>query len=314
MTTATRTLKLAVGNYGHTRALREGRLAPSGTSWELVEVNPISQSFFKFVPTIELDVAEMVLSMYLCARPFYHGFTAIPVFPVRQFHHGGVVYHVNSGIKTPKDLEGKRVGVRTYTVSRGVWARGVLAHVYGVDVSKVTWVVEDDDHLPEYKLPANVEMVKGQDTVEQMVARGDLDAAIGAGQQDAPDLRPLVPDPAPAEAQWFRETGIYPMNHTVVVRDTVLQEQPELAGAIFQSFRAAKEEALGRMRGGAELTPQERTLQNLTTVVGPDPLPYGVANNRNALAFAIQIAHEQGIIADQPSVEELFVPETLGLE
>lgn len=307
-----RTLKIAVGDYGHTRPLRTGRFAPEGTRWELVEVNPISQAFFKMVPSIDLDVAEMVLSMYLCARPFYQGFTAIPVFPVRQFHHGTVTYNVKSGIQRPQDLEGKRVGVRTYTVSRGVWSRAVLASVYGVDLAKVTWVVEDDDHMPEYRLPGNVEVVKGLD-VAQMLAAGHIDAAIGVPASTSPDLRPLITDTAPAEAQWFRSTGIYPMNHTVVVRNSLLQERPDFARSIFASFRAAKEEYLAQLRAAAEPSAQDKAMLTLAGIVGPDTLPYGVAQNRPALEFVIQSAFEQGIIASKPAVEEIFLPDTLDL-
>lgn len=307
-----RTLKIAAGDYGHTRALRAGQFAPEGTSWELVEVNPISQAFFKMAPSIELDVAEMVLSMYLCARPFYQGFTAIPVFPVRQFHHGAVTYNVKSGIQQPKDLEGRRVGVRTYTVSRGVWCRAVLAHVYGVDLARVTWVVEDDDHMPEYTLPGNVEMVKGQD-VAQMLVSGQIDAAIGVPASASSDLRPLISDPAAAEAQWFRSTGIYPMNHTVVIRNSLLQERPDFARSIFGSFKAAKAQYLSQLRSAAELSAQDKTLRTLAELVGPDPLPYGIAQNRPALEFAIQSAFEQAIIATKPSVEEIFLPDTLDL-
>lgn len=310
---ATRTLKIAVGDYGHTRALREGRLAPEGAAWELVEVNPISQAFFKMVPTIELDVAEMVLSMYLSARPYYRGFTAIPVFPVRQFHHGGVVYHVNSGIQRPRDLEGKRVGVRTYTVSRGVWARAVLQHAYGVNLARVTWVVEDDDHLPEVRLPGNVEVVRGGPDVAQMVTSGAIDAAIGVPASASPDLRPLIADPATAEARWFAQTGIYPINHTVVIRDALLEERPDFARAIFASFKAAKDEYLNRLKTISDPPPQDRAVLNLSTIVGGDPLPYGVGPNGVTLAFAILSAREQGIISEAPRVDDIFVPDTLKL-
>ncbi|MEK7215120.1 MAG: ABC transporter substrate-binding protein, partial [Chloroflexota bacterium] len=254
----------------------------------------------------------MVLSMYLCARPFYKGFTAIPVFPVRQFHHGAVTYNVKSGIQQPKDLEGKRVGVRTYTVSRGVWSRAVLASVYGVDLARVTWVVEDDDHMPEYRLPGNVEMVKGPD-VAQMLVSGQIDAAIGVPVSASPDLRPLIAEPAPAEAQWFRSTGIYPMNHTVVIRDSLLQDRPDFARSVFASFRAAKEEYLAQLRAATEPSAQDRAMLALANLVGPDPLPYGVAQNRPALEFAIQSAFEQGIIAAKAAVEDIFVPDTLDL-
>jgi NMT1/THI5 like len=161
------------------------------------------------VRTLEFDVSEMAITTYLTAKAHGKAFTALPVFVMRQFHHSPILYNVKSGVKSPKDLEGKKVGVRAYTVTTGVWARGILASEYGVDLSKVTWVVVDEEHVQEYQKPANVEE-RPKANLGEMLAKGELAAAIGAGAVDSPDVLPLFVSPREAEADWYRKTGIYP--------------------------------------------------------------------------------------------------------
>jgi 4,5-dihydroxyphthalate decarboxylase len=251
---------------------------------------------------LEFDVCEMAITTYLTARAYHKPFTALPVFVLRQFHHAPIVYNVTSGVQSPKDLEGKKVGVRAYTVTTGVWARGILATEYGVDLSKVTWVLNDEEHVEEYhqKYPANVTYQAGADLGE-MVAKGELAAAIGVGRVDSPDVKPLIPNAREAEASWYRKTGIYPINHTVVVKDALLQADPTLAPRLFGAFKEAKAAFLQRLRPGAELS-------------GDDPLPYGLARNRPALQAVIQFAHDQQILPRLVSPEEMFPSNTLDLE
>src|SRR5499433_2912099 len=210
-------LKTAVATYAHTKALKDGRVTAPGVKLEHVEVSPIVAAFRRMVRTLEFDVTEMAITTYLTARAHGKAFTALPVFVMRQFHHSPIVYNVNSGVQSPKDLEGKKVGVRAYTVTTGVWTRGILASEYGVDLGKITWVVVDEEHVQEYQKPANVMERPGANLAE-MVAKGELAAAIGAGQVNSPDVKPLIANARDAEAAWYRTTGIYPINHTVVVK------------------------------------------------------------------------------------------------
>ena len=176
MTTATRTttLKTAIGTYGHTKGLKDGSVAAPGLQFDHVEVTPIINAFRRMCRTLEFDVSEMAITTYLTAKAYNKPFTALPVFVVRQFHHAPLVYNVKSGVQSPKDLEGKRVGVRAYTVTSGVWARGILATEYGVDLSKITWVIADEEHVEEYHkdTPSNVERKLGANLGE-MVARSE---------------------------------------------------------------------------------------------------------------------------------------------
>ena len=154
--TSTTVLNTAIATYPHTKGLKDGTVTAPGLQFEHLEISPIIVAFRRMCRGLEFDVCEMAITTYLTARAYHKPFTALPVFVLRQFHHAPIVYNVKSGVTSPKDLEGKKVGVRAYTVTTGVWARGILATEYGVDLSKVTWVLNDEEHVEEYhqKLPS----------------------------------------------------------------------------------------------------------------------------------------------------------------
>ena len=299
------TLKTAIATYPHTKGLKDGTVTAPGIRFDHVEVSPIVGAFRRMVRALEFDVSEMAITTYLTARAYDKAFTALPVFIMRQFHHSPIVYNVKSGVQSPKDLEGKKVGVRAYTVTTGVWVRGILATEYGVDLDKVTWVVVDEEHVQEYRKPSNVIERPGAN-LGAMLVQGELAAAIGAGQVDSPDVKPLIPNAREAEAAWYRKTGIYPINHTVVVKDSLLRAEPALAPRLFNAFAEAKAAFLRQLNSGAELPADAQALANRRSVVGDDPLPYGVANNRKALEAVIQFAHAQKILPRKISPEEMF--------
>jgi 4,5-dihydroxyphthalate decarboxylase len=232
---------------------------------------------------------------------------------MRQFHHAPIVCHAKS-VQSPRDLEGKQVGVRAYTVTTGVWARGILASEYGVDLDQITWVLNDEEHVEEYQkdYPANVVYRKGANFPE-MVANGELAAAIGIGRVDSPNVRPLIANAAEAEATWYRKTGIYPINHAVVVKDSLLQADPTLAPRIFAAFKAAKAVFLGELASGRPLADDTRALAERRQLVGDDPLPYGVRPNRDALEAIARFAYDQKILRRPVPPEEMFAANTLDL-
>jgi len=312
MTGAT-VLKTAVATYAHTKALKDGSVAVPGASLQHVEVSPIVAAFRRMVRTLEFDVSEMAITTYLTAKAHGKAFTALPVFVMRQFHHTPIVYNVKSGVKSPKELEGKKVGVRAYTVTTGVWARGILASEYGVDLSKVTWVVVDEEHVQEYQKPANVEE-RPKANLGEMLVKGELAAAIGVGAVDSPDVVPQFVSAREAEAAWYRKTGIYPVNHTVVVKDSLLQSDPTLAPRLFGAFKDAKAVFLNELASGATLAADAQAIAQRRSIVGDDPLPYGVAKNRKALEAIIQFARDQKILPRAVTPEEMFPRNTLDLE
>jgi 4,5-dihydroxyphthalate decarboxylase len=317
MATATRTtvLKAAIGTYGHTKSLKDGTVTAPGIQFEHIEVSPIIAAFRRMCRTLDFDVCEMAITTYLTAKAYNKPFTALPVFVVRQFHHSPIVYNLKAGVNSPKDLEGKKVGVRAYTVTTGVWARGILATEYGVDLNKVTWVLNDEEHVEEYHkaYPPNVVYQAGAN-LGAMVANGELAAAIGVGRVDSPDVKPLIPNAREAEAAWYQKTGIYPINHTVVVKDSLLQADPTLAPRLFNAFEEAKARFLQQLSSGAELSSEDQALAQRRSLVGDDPLPNGLARNRKAVEAVIQFAHDQKILPRKVSPEEMFASNTLDLE
>ena len=290
-------LKTALVTRGHTQALKDGTVKPRTCEFDFEEVDPIIAAFRRMVRGNEFDVCEMAITTYICAKAHGKRFTALPVFPMRAFHHGAIVYNTKSGIRGPKDLEGRTVGVnRGYTVTTGVWARGILQHEYGVNLGRVTWVLSGDEHVAEWQPPSNVVPMEPGRSMEQLVASGEIPAAIGV-QVDSPDVQPLIPDPAEAGLEALRTRGLYPINHTVVVKDELLNAHPELAPDLFSAFVEAKRLYMQRL--------DDPLLLRVKDIVG-DPLPYGVEENRKMLDTIVQHAVEQGIIRRPIALEKLF--------
>ena len=214
----TNRLKTALVRRGHTEALMEGAVTPRGFDFDFEEVPVIINAFRRMVRELAFDISEMAMTTYLCARAHGKQFTAIPVFPMRAFHHGAIVYNTSAGVHHPRDLEGKKVGVnRGYTVTTGLWARAILQHDYGVDLNKITWVLSGDEHVAEYRPPSNVVPIEPGKTMEEMLTGGEIAAAINV-QVESPDVKPLIPNAKEAGLDALRRRGLYPINHTVVVR------------------------------------------------------------------------------------------------
>ena len=169
-------------------------------------------------------------------------------------------YHRRSGIREPKDLEGRKVGVRSYTFTPGVWTRGILAAEYGVDLDAVTWVLSGDEHVQEYVAPANV-VSSPHNYLARMLLAGEIDAAIAPGPVASPDIRPLFLESRQADGAWHRGTGIYPISHLLVVKDAALASHPGLATELFRLFNEARSQYLPRLRSGAADECSRNTLE-----------------------------------------------------
>jgi 4,5-dihydroxyphthalate decarboxylase len=257
----------------------------------------------------------MAITTYLTARAHGKAFTAIPVFPMRAFHHGAILYNTTSGIREPRDLEGRRVGVnRGYTVTTGLWARGILQHEYGVDLRTITWVLSGDEHVAEFQPPANVVSIEPGQTLEQLLASGEIPAAIGIKlDTPVPDVKPLIPNGRDVGLQHLRQGGLYPINHTVVVKNETLDRYPDLAADLFAAFVEAKRIYVDQLRAGqTAMTPADETFAQVMAITG-DPLPYGIEPNRREIEAVIQYSVEQGILSQAAPVEALFAPSTRDL-
>lgn len=305
------TLKTALATYGHTKALKDGSVKTALATLEFEEFSPQSAAFKKMVPVAELDLVEMVWQHFLMARDHGKRFTAIPVFPVRQFHHSAITYNATTGVTSPKDLEGKRVGVRTYGFSRSFWLRSVLARDHGVDISRVTWVVNEPEALDEFKLPPNVEVTSGD--LSKMLQAGELAAGIGVAGGGSADIKPLFERPGELEAEWFKRTGVYPMSHVLVLRSELTEQHPDLAADLYRAFAEAKRQFVAQLDGPGELDAGDKATAAARAVVGPDPLPYGMVANRATIQMVVEEGARQGFTSKQFSVDELFAPSTLHL-
>ncbi|MBM9503348.1 ABC transporter substrate-binding protein [Actinacidiphila acididurans] len=297
---------------GANEALKNGDVRPRGAELVFEEVPVLVHAFRRMVRGLEFDVCEMALTTYLVAREHGVRFTALPVFLVRGFHHGAILYDPRSGLRGPKDLEGRRVGVnRGYTVTTGVWARAVLDREYGVDLDRVTWVLSGDEHVPGYRPPANVEPMPEGGALEEMVLSGELAAVVGLGAHTT-RLAPLLPDPEQAALASFAGHGTYPVNHLVVVRDDVLRQHPDLAADLFGAFAEAKRQYVERLAAGAIERPTPADLTNLAVLRagGRDPLPYGIEPNRAVLEELTVHAVRQHILRAPLPLEELFADGT----
>ncbi len=310
-----RKLRTVTRTQGNNQALKDGSVRPRTFEFDFVEVPVLIDAFRRMVRGLEFDICEMALSTYLCAREHGKRFTALPVFLVRAFHHGAILVNTKAGIAAPKDLEGRRVGVnRGYTVTTGLWARGVLQQEYGVDLSKITWVLSGDEHVAEYRPPANVVPIEPGKKIADLLTAGELAAAIGV-EVDHPDVKPLIPNAAEAGLQALRTRGHYPANHLIVVRDELLAAEPQLAADVFEAFAESKRRYVQRLKAGQieQPTAVDRLHSRVMEITGRDPLPYGIEPNRAMLEEWVDHCLEQRIATRKVAVGDLFAPATRGL-
>ena len=307
-----RKLKTVTRTQGNNQALKDGTVRPRTFDFDFVEVPVLIDGFRRMVRGLEFDICEMALSTYLCAREHGTRFTALPIFLVRAFHHGAILVNTKAGIAKPKDLEGRRVGVnRGYTVTTGLWARGVLQQEHGVDLGKVTWVLSGDEHVAQYRPPGNVVPIEAGKKIADMLISGELAAAIGV-EVDHPDVKPLIPNAAEAGYEALRTRGHYPANHLVVVRDELLEADPGLAADVFEAFAESKRLYVERLKSGliTQPTAVDRVHARVMEITGRDPLPYGIEPNRAMLEEWVAHCLTQRIITRPAKVDDLFAPAT----
>jgi 4,5-dihydroxyphthalate decarboxylase len=317
-------LSFAVRTYGHTADVKSGEIPIEGVAPNWLEVKPQIAAYRRMVRELEFDVCELAPTTYIIAKAYGVKFTALPVFVSRRFHHNGLLVRPDAGIEKPKDLEGKKVGVRAYSVTTGVWTRGILVDEYGLDDYKVTWVVDDEEHVQALKLPPNVIHAPEGKSLASMMESGEIQAGFeanaGIGREGKPDqnwsetnstsaveYRELLPDADRLAADWYKRTGIYPMHGLLVVKDEVLKSHPWVASSLYKAFLQSKDEYVKRLKAGEHTGKDDRKYLQLAEVVGSDPLPYGVAENRASIVALQRYAKHQGLIPNELPLSELFV-------
>ncbi|MGA8495841.1 MAG: PhnD/SsuA/transferrin family substrate-binding protein [Xanthobacteraceae bacterium] len=316
-------LKIAIGTYGHTRALKWGDVRIEGVDPAFVEVVPIIGAFRRMVRDVEFDICEMAPTTYMIARSLGAPYIALPIFLMRRFHHGGFVVRPDAGIRVPKDLEGKKVGVRAYSVTTGVWTRGIFVNEYGLDSAKVTWVVDDEEHVTTLKLPPNVVHAPEGKSLQSMMKAGEIQAGFsgpaGVGRAGPPisgwdkagaaaaDTYPeLIADVEKVEADWFRKSGIYPIHGLIVVKVEHIKRYPWLARSLMNAFVEAKKPYLEELKRGQGDSPEDKRYRGFLSLMS-DPLPYGSAANRASIEALVTYSLQQKLIPARPQLDQVFV-------
>lgn len=304
-------LHIVSRTQGNNRAVKEGRVTLPDFELDFEEVPVLVHAFRRMVRELAYDVCEMALTTYICAKAHGVKFTALPIFLVRDFHHDTILHHVPSGLKSPADLAGKRVGVnRGYTVTTGVWNRAIIQEEFGVDLSSITWAPSGDEHVADYRPPPNVRPLEDDD-LEGRLSSGRLVASVGT-KVDHPDVATMYADPFAAAVSALKTRGLYPINHLVVVRDDLLAAKPDVAVQLFDAFAASKRLYVDDLKAGRISKLDRVDKVHLAALdLMPDPLPFGIAPNRDTLERLVAHAVTQKIIPARMALEDLFAKPVL---
>ncbi len=289
------TLKTAFASYPHVRALKTGAVASPRIGFDFEDVPVITRAFRRMVRTLDFDLCEIALTTLAQAIAYGKPIIGLPVVVMRGFHHGALVCPLDSPLAGPADLPGKRVGVRAYSQTTGVWVRGILRDEYGVDHRDITWVTEEDAHVQEYPDPPNVRRIAPGQDLRAMLLAGEIDAAVALSGLDAAAVRPVIADPDHAAADWYRRTGAYPVNHVLCLTTSLIGAHPWLPDELMRLFPEAKAAAT-----------EPSTEARFAGLLGGDPLPYGLAANRTGIDLCLRYAAEQGLVPRTYSAAEVF--------
>jgi len=312
-------LSLACGPYDLLRPLIDGAAKAPGIDFTVLTMAS-PERHGRMLRHEEFDVCELSLVGYLVARDRGRAFTAIPVFPHRRFRHGFVWKRTGCGIERPSDLNGKRVGLDTLQNSAGLWMRGILADHYGVDLKSIEWWCQEEEDVAFEPAPwMKIRRVAKGGSIDRMLVDGGLEAAIypetlPSARAGSPQVGLLFPDTKAAEIDYYRKSGIFPIMHTVVVKNAILEKHPWVATSVVQAFERAKQLCYERMRDprNLQLAWVREAMDEQQSVLGKDAWPYGLVDaNRKALEAVVRHMYDQGMIRKKPAVEELFFAPSL---
>lgn len=288
-------LKTNLADNPVTMAMKDGRVASDIVTLDYRGPKAAHDGFKPMVRENAFDAGELAIVTYLQARAWGKPYVMLPAPVVARFQHHCVGFNHELGHLSPKDIEGRKVGVRTYAQTTALWVRGILQDEYGVDLNKVTWLTVDEGHLTEYQDPPNCQRLPPGSNLPQMMLNGEVAAAIlGNEMPNDPRVRTLVPDAMAAAKAWYRRTGVIPINHIFVVREELSRERPDVVREIFRMLVESR-----------KLAPESAT----STLP-----PLGFHQNRKGLDMAIQWSYDQKLIPRRLSVDELFDETTASLE
>lgn len=283
------TLPTLLGDYPNTSALRKGEIRSPRVALDFADVKVPNHAFKQVVRDLKFDVAELAIATYLTAKACNKPLVLLPVVVRGKFQHESIAYNAERGHLAPSDLVGRRVGIRAYSVTTVAWVRGILQNDYGVDLERVRWVTFEEPHVAEFNDPDTVERAPAGKNPLTMLLEGELDAAVlTGGDLKHPKLRSLIPDPAAAAQAWYQRYGLVPINHMVVVKQSLSKSSPWAVEEVFRLLAESKKAA------------------GLPAGTGPDPYPLGVEANRKSLELVIKYAMQQRLIPRRFEVDELF--------
>jgi 4,5-dihydroxyphthalate decarboxylase len=279
------TIRIAIGDYPHTLPLKRGDIKSDWLTLDFIEVKPMHHAFKPMVREHAYDASEMALTTFLAAKEHDKGLRLLPVAMLARFQHGAMLYNAARGTLAPRDLAGKRIGVRSWNQTTGAWLRGILAGDYGVDFSKVQWFTFEDGHVAEAGDPPGV--IRASKDMTQMLRDGELDAAIyGAAMPDDANLKTVVADPDADARAWYAKYKFVPVNHMVVVTDELARDNPKAVAELYRLLEA-----------GRKAAPPKGDI---------DTAPFGKEANRKCLELLMSYAVQQQLIAKPIPVDALY--------
>jgi len=276
-----------IGEYPNTKALRSGAIKSDLVEFDFDDVKVPNTAFKPLVREAKYGCAELAINTFLQARFYRKPYVLLPATIVGRGQIHNVLYNAERGHLSPTDLHGKRVGVRAYTQTTGMWVRGMFAELYGMEVDKVRWVTFEDGHIAEYKDPPFVERAPAGKQLMQMLLDGELDAAIITDRTD-PRLKQLVPNADEVNRKWAETHGGVPINHMLVMRESIVKSRPDVAREVFRMVKESRQATDSSKDGKL------------------DPLRFGIDNVRQALELAIDMSLVQKFISRRLTVDELF--------
>jgi 4,5-dihydroxyphthalate decarboxylase len=283
------TLNVCFGTYPHTRALKDGTIKSERVALQFTEIDPVNRAFMPMAREQKFDFSEMAIVTYLQAKAYGKPLVLMPATMMGRFQHGTMLYNADRGTLRPADLAGRRVGVRAFSQTTGVWIRGILWKDYGLDLGKVHWVTFEDAHVAEYRDPPDVERASADKDITKMLLDGELDAAIfGGAVPSEPALKSVIPDPEAAAKQWYKNNGAVPINHMVVLKASLAKSDPGAVRDVYRMLLDSKKAA------------------GLPKPDAVDLIPFGFDAVRPSLELMSDYAYEMKLTPRRYAVEELF--------
>jgi len=282
------TLKTALADYAWTKPLKSGAASVPGVTLQFEDVKPVNRAFAPMAREQKFDVSEMAIVTYLLARVYNKPIVLLPCVMMGRFQHNTMVYSKERGKITPKDMLSKRLAVRSWTQTTGVWIRGIFQNDYGIDLNKASWTVQEGAHLTEYKDPPELKRISMEHDLMKMLLAGEVDAVIyGADLPDDPRLATVIEHPKEEAMKWYAKYKCVPINHMVCVTEKLAKENPAAVKAVYDTLKKLKD-------------------ANPAKPGDPDTAPFGFDAVRPGVELAAQYAYEQRIIPRKFSFDEIF--------